>query len=575
MIEGLYIRNVALIDELQLEFSPGLNVLTGETGAGKSVILQSLGLALGERGSASIIRAGQRTAKVQIAISPSTADSVWTYCTEAGLIDELDVEDALLLARQISASGRNRCHVNEQMVNLTLLQEIGDLIIDIHGQHEHQSLFRSETHLNLVDAFGELADLRLSVNKKYNEIHSLRQQMSEHSQTLREAQREKDFLEFQLDELEEAQLEAGEEEALTNERSILSNAESLFESASLVYDQLYGGSQVEFSVLDMLKKASSTTTKLCAIDENLEELNGRLESALYELEDIAHQILNYRDTVEFNPHRLSEIEERLDLIYRLKRKYGDSVADILAYQAEIAQKLKDLEVGSERIEDLKAQINLEIAEAQELVMELSEKRKVAATKLESLIEGELHTLGMDKAVFRVLMLPIKSPDGLLELDGNRYELRANGMDEIEFLISPNVGSEPKPLTKIASGGEISRVMLALKTVLARIDNIPTMVFDEIDAGIGGRTADVVGQKLKELARFRQVICITHLPQIARFADQHFRVAKRVEGNHTTITAHELTPDERVEEIARMHGGATTKITLAHARELLKGQDWKG
>jgi DNA repair protein RecN (Recombination protein N) len=575
MIEGLYIRNVALIDELQLEFSPGLNVLTGETGAGKSVILQSLGLALGERGSPSIVRAEQRTAKVQIAISPSSADSVWTYCTEAALVDELDAEEALLLARQISASGRNRCHVNDQMVNLTLLQEIGDLIIDIHGQHEHQSLFRSETHLNLVDAFGELADLRLSVNKKYNEIHSLRQQMSEHSQTLREAQREKDFLEFQIDELEEAQLEAGEEEELTNERSILSNAESLFDSASLVYDQLYGGSQVEFSVLDTLKKASSTTTKLCAIDENLEELNGRLESALYELEDIAHQILNYRDTVEFNPHRLAEIEERLDLIYRLKRKYGDSIADILAYQAEIAQKLKDLEVGSERIEDLKAQINRETAQAQELAIELSEKRKVAAAKLESLIEDELHTLGMDKAVFRVLILPIKSPDGILELDGTRYELRSNGMDEIEFLISPNVGSEPKPLTKIASGGEISRVMLALKTVLARIDNIPTMVFDEIDAGIGGRTADVVGQKLKELARFRQVICITHLPQIARFADQHFRVEKRVEGNQTTITAHELTPDERVEEIARMHGGATTKITLAHARELLKGQEWKG
>jgi DNA repair protein RecN (Recombination protein N) len=575
MIEGLYIRNVALIDELQLEFSPGLNVLTGETGAGKSVILQSLGLALGERGSPSIVRAEQRTAKVQIAISPSSADSVWTYCTEAALVDELDAEEALLLARQISASGRNRCHVNDQMVNLTLLQEIGDLIIDIHGQHEHQSLFRSETHLNLVDAFGELEDLRLCVNKKYNEIHALRQQVSEHTQTLREAQREKDFLEFQIDELEEAQLEAGEEEELTNERSILSNAESLFDSASLVYDQLYGGSQVEFSVLDTLKKASSTTTKLCAIDENLEELNGRLESALYELEDIAHQILNYRDTVEFNPHRLAEIEERLDLIYRLKRKYGDSIADILAYQAEIAQKLKDLEVGSERIEDLKAQINRETAQAQELAIELSEKRKVAAAKLESLIEDELHTLGMDKAVFRVLILPIKSPDGILELDGTRYELRSNGMDEIEFLISPNVGSEPKPLTKIASGGEISRVMLALKTVLARIDNIPTMVFDEIDAGIGGRTADVVGQKLKELARFRQVICITHLPQIARFADQHFRVEKRVEGNQTTITAHELTPDERVEEIARMHGGVATKTTLAHARELLKGQEWKG
>ncbi len=571
MIEELHIQNVALIDDLQLEFSPGLNVLTGETGAGKSVILQSLGLALGERGGIGIVKSGERLAKVQIAVSSSPDHPMWARLNDADVTEDLDTMEALLLSRQISAGGRSRCHINDQMFNLTLLHDIGNLLVDIHGQHEHQSLFRSETHLNLLDAFGELEELRSKLNKAYHEIHALNQELAQLSQRLHEAEREKELFEFQIEELEEAELEEGEEETLTRERRILSNAETLFESASLVYDALYGGSQTNFSVLDMLKKTSTTTTKLCEMDESLTELNSRLESVLYELEDIAYQIRDYRNSVDFNPHRLAEIEERLDFIYRLKRKYGNSISEILAYQKEITQKLTELQVSSERIEELKDRIRAVTVQGQDLAVELSEKRKATATRLESLIEKELHTLGMNKAVFRVLVRPIESRNGLLQIDGNRYELRSNGMDEIEFLISPNVGSKPKPLTKIASGGEISRVMLALKTVLARIDNIPTMIFDEVDAGIGGRTADVVGSKLKELARFRQVICITHLPQIARFADQHFRVEKRVESNQTIITAKPLAPKERVEEIARMHGGEATEITLAHARELLERQ----
>lgn len=571
MIEELHIQNVALIDDLQLEFSPGLNVLTGETGAGKSVILQSLGLALGERGGIGIVKSGERLAKVQIAVSSSPDHPMWARLNDADVTEDLDTMEALLLSRQISAGGRSRCHINDQRVNLTLLHDIGNLLVDIHGQHEHQSLFRSETHLNLLDAFGELEELRSKLNKAYHEIHALNQELAQLSQRLHEAEREKELFEFQIEELEEAELEEGEEETLTRERRILSNAETLLESASLVYDALYGGSQTNFSVLDMLKKTSTTTTKLCEMDESLTELNSRLESVLYELEDIAYQIRDYRNSVDFNPHRLAEVEERLDFIYRLKRKYGNSISEILAYQKEITQKLTELQVSSERIEELKDRIRAVTVQGQDLAVELSEKRKATATRLESLIEKELHTLGMNKAVFRVLVRPIESRNGLLQIDGNRYELRSNGMDEIEFLISPNVGSKPKPLTKIASGGEISRVMLALKTVLARIDNIPTMIFDEVDAGIGGRTADVVGSKLKELARFRQVICITHLPQIARFADQHFRVEKRVESNQTIITAKPLAPKERVEEIARMHGGEATEITLAHARELLEGQ----
>ena len=571
MIEELYISNVALIDELQLEFSSGLNIFTGETGAGKSVILNAVGLALGERSSSGIVRDGATNAKVQIAVAPPPDHPLWSSFSDSEFADVLDVEETLVLSRQISANGRSRCHTNGQMVTLTFLSAVGDLLVDIHGQHAHQSLFRSETHLDLLDTFGRHEALKSEVGKRYDELHALQAELADFSQTLREAMQEKDLLEFQLEELEEAQLQDGEEDALANERHLLSNAETLFESANQLYEQLYGGDLSESSALDGLKMASRTVSKLCELDGSLSELNERFESTLYELEDIAYQIRDYRDRVEFNPHRLAEVEERLDLIHRLKRKYGDSISEILAYQAQASQKLENLQVGSERIEELKDQIHLVKQQAQELATKLSKKRRETGTQLESLIERELQTLGMEKAVFQILVSPIESDDGPLEIDGKRYELRSDGMDEIEFFISPNVGSEPKPLAKIASGGEISRVMLALKTVLAQIDPIPTMIYDEIDAGIGGHTADIVGQKLKELSRFRQVFCITHLPQIARFADQHYRVEKSEDGNRTTITAKQLTPEERVEEMARMHGGETTVTTLAHARELLEGQ----
>ncbi len=571
MIEELYINNVALIDELQLECSSGLNIFTGETGAGKSVILNAVGLALGERGTAGLVRDGATNAKIQIAVALPPDHPVWDGFNDSEFADTLEAEETLVLSRQINASGRSRCHTNGQLVSLTFLSAIGDLLVDIHGQHAHQSLFRSETHLDLLDTFGKHETLKAGVGKKYDELHAAQAQLADFSQTLREAMQEKDLLEFQLEELEDAQLQEGEEEDLINERHLLSNAETLFESANQLYEQLYGGDLSESATLDELKIANRTISKLCELDGSLSELNGHFESALYELEDIAYQIRDYRDKIEFNPHRLSEVEERLDLIHRLKRKYGDSVAEILAYQAQASQKLEDLQFGSERIEELKDQIHLVTQAAQKLAIELSKKRKETATQLEALIERELQTLGMEKAVFQILVSPIESAEGPLEIEGKRYDLRAAGMDEIEFLISPNVGSEPKPLAKIASGGEISRVMLALKTVLAQVDLIPTMIFDEIDAGIGGRTADIVGQKLKELSRFRQVFCITHLPQIARFADQHFRVEKGVEGNRTTITAKLLTPEERIEEMARMHGGEATVTTLAHARELLEGK----
>lgn len=571
MIEELYIRNVALIDELQLVFSAGLNIFTGETGAGKSVILNAVGLALGERRASGIVPSGKDHANVQIAINPPPDHPGWNFLRESGVANISDSQEGLLISRQISANGRSRCYLNGQMVNLTLIQELGNLLVDIHGQHEHQSLFRSETHLNLLDAFGKLEGRRSQVSQTYDEIHTLRGRLNNISRKLHEAAREKELLEFQRDELENAELKQEEEESLINERNLLNNAETRFESASLAYDELYGGNPSNASILDNLKGISRTISKLSNMDGHLDELNSRLESALYELEDISYQIRDYRDAVEFNPTRLADVEGRLDLIHRLKRKYGNSIAEMLDYQVHVNQTLKELQVGSEHVEELENQIQASIKKGQHLAVELSEKRKEAAIRLESLIEMQLHTLGMDKARFQILVQPAKSPNGILTIKGKQYELKANGMDNVEFLIAPNVGSEPKSLAKIASGGEISRVMLALKTALARIDSIPSMIYDEIDVGIGGQTADIVGQKLEELARLRQVICITHLPQIARLADRHFRVEKHVNDNRTTISAKLLTSEERVEEIARMHGGEPTETTLERARELLEGQ----
>lgn len=568
MIEAISIRNIALIDELELELSPGLNIFTGETGAGKSVILKSIGLVLGERTSADIVREGTDFAAVEVSVAPP-----------ASLPKNAESGDALVLARQISTNGRSRCRIDGGLVNLKQLEKLGTLLVDIHGQHEHQSLFRTETHLELLDDFGETDTDRQQVSEKYHHLLDLQREMDSLIHTLRTSEREKELLEFEVKELASANLEEGEEETLTAEIGVLNNAEELYESANLVYEQLEGEAQSEFggtnsgnsgSVLQNIREAAKTFAKLTEMDASLSELSERIDSALYELEDIASQIRQYAETVEFNPIRLSEVTDRLELISKFKRRYGNTISEMLNYHAEAQRKLEDLELGSEKIDLLQEQIGEKKQEALQLCVALSEKRKQVAEKLSTLVEKELQELGMEKAEFRTSVEPVQDENGLLLIDGNRYAFRENGMDKVEFLIAPNVGSELRPLARIASGGEISRVMLALKTVLVQVDNIPTVLFDEIDSGIGGKIADVVGMKLKELSQSAQVICITHLPQIARFADRHFLVEKEVVDQRTLITAKALTEAERVTEIARMHGGKETEVGLAHARELLNG-----
>ena len=572
MIETLCIRNVALIDKLDLELSPGLNIFTGETGAGKSVILRSIGFVLGERTSPDIVREDADFAEVSVSVAPDLEHPLWDTTADPMLkgsfSDVLDPADTLILSRRISANGRSRCQINGQLVNLKQLQALGALLVDIHGQHEHQSLFRTQTHLKLLDDFGDQREAQRHIGKIYAQLRTLQHEAAALAETLKASKREKELLEFEIKELSSANLEEGEEEKLADEARLLKNAEALCKSASRVYQYLDSDTSGMGSSLERLKDAGKELIKLSEIDKSLSELADRLESSLYELEDVASQVRHYSETVESNPLRLDEITDRLALIAKLKRRYGNSIPEILAYQTEAADKLETLQLGTEKQDQLQTEIRKTIQEAQHHCIALSGKRQEVAKHLSERIQKELRTLGMDKAEFQASVQHIPDEQGPFEIDGKRYDFRADGMDAVEFLIAPNVGSEARPIVKIASGGEISRIMLALKTVLVQVDEIPTLLFDEIDSGIGGKVADVVGKKLKELSAASQVICITHLPQIARFANRHFRVDKQVIDERTLITAKSLTPEEQVNEISRMHGGEETEIGLAHARELL-------
>ena len=455
---------------------------------------------LGERVSADIVREGADFAKVEAGVAPHDQHPMWR--TDFAFSDVLDPSDAVILSRRISASGRSRCHVNGRLVNLSQLQALGALLIDIHGQHEHQSLFRTQTHLKLLDDFGSCSEARQHVSKVYAHLQALQQEAAELAQTLRASEREKDLLEFEIKELTSANLEEDEDEALAAEARILKNAEELGQSARYVY-ALLDSDTSNSSALERLKDAAKTLTKLSALDESLSEVRDRLETSLYELEDIALHARQYADTVEFNPMRLDEVSDRLALISKLKRRYGNSISEILAYQTEAEEKLQTLQFGSEKQESLQAEIHKTIQEAQHLCLALSAKRSHIAKQLSKQIEKELRTLGMDKAEFQASVQHIPDAQGPFQVDGKHYAFRSHGMDDVEFLIAPNVGSEARPIVKIASGGEISRIMLALKTVLVQVDEIPTLLFDEIDSGIGGKVADVVGRKLKELSEFAQ------------------------------------------------------------------------
>ncbi|MDP2682650.1 MAG: DNA repair protein RecN [Deltaproteobacteria bacterium] len=555
MLLQLNIKDFAIIDNLQITFGKGLNILTGETGAGKSIIVDAVKLILGDRASLDDIRSSKDEAVVEAMFDISSLKDIAELMETTGLPNE----ENIIIRRVISRSGKNRTFINNSMANLTLLQEIGSRIIDIYGQHDHQSLTRPEEHIDILDNFGGLMPLRQEYINAYTEYVSIKKELDSLMADNEKLVERQDFLSFQSREIEAAGLKTGEDAELKKEKEILANAEKIFDAAHSGHDILYasGGSVLERigHVLNRLKDVSR-------IDERLNPTLQTLETAVCQLEDAASFLRDYSQEMSFEPGRLEEADNRLDAINKLKKKYGQTIELILQKKKEIDKELDGIGHHDEKIAELKKTIDGSSAKAVALAKKLSDKRIDAARILKKKMEQELSDLGMKKTVFEVR---IKG-----DVDGaGSFNLGENGMDRLEFFISPNVGEEPKPLAKIASGGELSRIMLAIKRIAAT-GKIPVLIFDEVDAGIGGGTAEVVGKKLKEVSKNHQVLCITHLPQIAAYADKHYSVAKEVRAGRTSASIKELKNEERVSEISRMLGGVKiTDRTREHAREMLE------
>ena len=558
MLVELHVTNFALIDHLDLTFGAGLNILTGETGAGKSIIIDALGLALGERAGHDLVRTGAGKATVEAVFDLAHAPAeVRQKLTEAGL-DGDEGEDTLLVTRELArGNGKSQCRINGRLMPVAVLKEIAEGLVDVHGQHEHQSLLAADRHIDILDNWGgkDALALRQQVAAQSTETNKLKREREQLRTDARERARMLDLYRFQQEEIVGADLQPGEEDELIAGRSRLANSEKLSAAASEAYTTLSGAERGTGGALDALNTALASVEHAAALDENLAPLVETLQSAVVYAEDAAHGLRVYQETVEFNPERLEEIETRLDLIRTLKRKYGETVSEIIAYGADLTAKLDDLENSEAREEELTTAIANSERSLNSAAGKLTTLRRKAAVKFVDGITRELTDLGMTATKFEVSIEP--------------QPVTSKGADKIEFLLSPNPGEPLRPLAKIASGGEMSRIMLAMKSVLAKSGTIPTMIFDEIDVGVGGRTAQTIGDKLEALAKDAQILCITHLPQIASRSATHFFIEKHVREGRTTVSVAPLDAEGRIDEIARMLGGSRrSEVVVQHAREML-------
>ncbi|MFC4769167.1 DNA repair protein RecN [Effusibacillus consociatus] len=566
MLQELYIRNFALVDEVRLTLGPGLNVLTGETGAGKSILIDALGLVLGGRSSSEMVRQGCEKAIIEALFAGKRCDRLADLLQEQGVEWE---DDTLVIVREVSVSGKTVCRVNGRIVTVQTLRQIGAFLVDLAGQHEHQSLLRTEEHLAMLDLFGgaELQRLKQSVTDTYDQYRKARRALEQAAMGEQERVQRMDMLRFQLEEIQTLGLKPGEEEVLEEERRKLAHAEKLSVTASNVYDSLYQGGVKQASIVEVLHKLGTELEGVLRYDSSLETVLELIKSSAYQLEEAAHEIRSYRDSIESNPDKLGTMEERIAVLNRLRRKYGESVAEILSYGEKIAQELHDLENHEQNLARLQNEVDkLEQTLAKQSV-QLSGKRKVFAGKLAKRIMEELSSLMMPRTQFEISFQYPPDEKGILVND-QRVHVTQQGIDRIEFLFSPNTGEPLRPLAKIASGGELSRTLLALKTILSG-DGLETLVFDEVDTGISGRAAQAVAEKMSALALSNQVICVTHLPQVACMADKHFMILKKQETGRSQTVVNELNEKERVEELARMLSGAElTDTTRKHAEEML-------
>ena len=555
MLRELSIKNVAVIDTLTVSFVPGLNVLTGETGAGKSILIDALQLVLGARSSEDLLRSGAEEAVVEAALD-APADPAGLAVLEAEGI-AVDPGEFLILRRHLFRDGKSKAYVGGRLTSAATLRALAECLVDIHGQHPGQPLLDPRRHREFVDAYAGV----LSETDVYREEFAKWQGLQRERDALLAAERERarrtELLEFQRREMEGARLEPDEEEALAAERGILANHERLFSTVEHAYVEL---EESEGAVLMRLGALATRLRDAAAIDARLREILEALETAMVHLGEAARGLRDYRGRIEFDPQRLESIEARLHEIGKLKRKYGGSLADLLAHLAGVRRDLETLEQSEARLQDVERALRESGSELLRQAVALSAARRRAAQALQKAVLAELTELGMAKAAFEV-----RVTTGA----GDEAALGPHGLDAIEFLISPNPGEPVKPLHKIASGGELSRVMLAIRTILADADRTPTVIFDEVDAGIGGSMGEVVGRKLSAASKRHQVLCVTHLPQIACFGDQHLLVQKRSRDDRTETTVRALSAEERTREVARMLGGPSRSATaLDHANELL-------
>lgn len=547
MLTSLKIENVAIIESAAIEFGCGLNVLTGETGAGKSIVIDSINAILGERTSRDIIRTGAQSAKVY-AVFEDVNERVRNFLDENGI----DCEDGVLIInRTLSREGKNVCRINGAPVTVSMLREIGGELIDIHGQHDNQSLLSPEKHCGFVDSFAGNADLIADYREKYGRLCEIRSKLKKLTTDESSKSQRIDFLTYQIDELEKAEITIGERDELKARKSLINNSQKVIESLNIAYEAL----KADGAGIDMITDAESEIANASAYMEMLGEASEKITDIRYELEDIAETVRDAMTEVDFDPSELEDIDERLDLLYRLSKKYGDTEEEMLEYLEKARAELDNIAFSEERVKELQKQEKEALVETETAACKLTESRKTAGEKLSNAICSELEFLDMPNVRFVVKCSDI----GLTE----------NGKDEIEFLISANAGEEPKPLAKIASGGELSRIMLAIKNVLAETDGVDTMIFDEIDTGVSGRAAQKIAMKLRSASKGRQVICVTHLAQIAAQGDVHLYISKSVSDGKTYTNIKSLIEEERVAEIARIMGGMEiTKLQLESAREML-------
>jgi DNA repair protein RecN (Recombination protein N) len=567
MLTELRIQNFAIIDKLELKFGSGLIILTGETGAGKSIILDTVTMLIGGRAETTVIRAEAEQAFVEglFSLKGPEKEAVCEILKREELLDD---ENYVTLTREVRREGRSVARVNGRTVNVSLLKELGALLVDIHGQSEHLSLLDTRAHLGLLDRYADVGVALNEYRQSYHKLLAVRHELKELRQEQADAERRIDFLTYQAEEIEATRLKPGEDEELKVERDKLANAESLAEYVQEALTALDEGTPESPAATDLVGQASRAMMGLVKIDPKHSEFSEQATSLDEMLAELVRSLRDYLEEIEFNPKRLEEVEERLDLIHSLTRKYGGSIEKVIASGEEARKQLENISHATERIEELGGEESALLKKLAEQGGALSQKRQGTAVALGKGIETELNDLRMAEAQFSVDFQTKADPDGIPLEDGKCLAFDHNGYDRVEFLVAPNPGEGLKPLAKIASGGETSRLMLALKNVLASADEISSLIFDEIDQGIGGRVGLVVGQKLWNLARNHQVFCVTHLPQLAVFGDEHYRVQKLVQDNRTITRVEQLAGESRMLELAQMLG-QVGEATLQSAHEILQ------